>query len=180
MTDGTRVTEGEHGLVRVFVASDHLDMEISHVGTYDMLCDALGIEKIGYDDVQRVGKMALDGMPLSQFLIDAYEIDPAEIAPKAKELDALEGKVLVIRSSAFLERPVDLKTDGHAKLIATLHEPNATSQITLPLMSKMAEGVLTPPPAKKTPSDAAMGGRVATIALLVMGLLVWLMIKVAG
>lgn len=180
MRDGTTVSKTEHGLVRVFKASYHLDMEISHAGTYDMLCDALGIERIGYDDVQQVGTIGLDGMPLSQFLITAYEVDPAEIAPKTAELDALEGMILLIRSSAFLDRPVTLKTDGHAKLIATLSEPNATSQITVPLMSKMAEGVLEAPPAKKKPSDAAMGGRVATIALLVMGLLVWLMIKVAG
>lgn len=180
MIDGARVTDGEHGLVRVFLASYQLDMEIGHNGTYDMVCEALGIEKIGHSDVQQVRKTALDGVSLSQFLMDAYDIEPLEIAPIAKELDALDGLVLVIRSSAFLDRPVTLKPNDHAKLIATLREPDTSASVTLPLMSKNAEGVLTSPPAKKTPSDAAMGGRVATIALLVMGLLVWLMIKVAG
>jgi len=174
------VSEHEHGVVRVFLASYNLSMDISHSGTYDLLCKSFGIDWIDHKDVQQVGKAALDGMPLADFLITAYDIDPAEIAPHAAALNALDGMVLIIRSSAFKDRPVTLKTNNQAKLIATFKEPDTATTIILPLMSNSADGILTPPPVKKKPSDAAMGGRVATVALLVMGLLVWLMIKVAG
>ena len=177
--DPTVVTAHEHGRIRIYLASYGLSMEIGHVGTFERLESALGTTGLNSKDVQQIQTRILDEMPLSQFLIDAYDVSEDEIAPHRATLDAADGLILVIRSGAFRDRPVTLNTSSDATLLATLSEPNASKPFTSPLSAKGAEGILSKP-AKKKPSDAAMLGRVATIALLVMALLVWVMIKIAG
>jgi len=179
--DPTHVSEHEHGIVRVFAADAQLAMDIGDSGDYDLLCRALGIERIDPEQVQQVQTAALADMTVSDFLREGYEVDVAE--PQVREaLDATakdDVLLLVIRSAAFLDRPVKLIVDGDVKLIATLREPGVDVVFkTLP--EPNPSEILQDQTAKKTPSDAAMGGRVATIALLVMALLVWVMIKVAS
>lgn len=167
------VGEREIGCVRVF----HFDPP-NDDGPIFQFQAAIGVSGLSADHVQHVVLAELGDMPLRSFLSVAYEID-ASVLDKATELDDLTGHIFIVRSSAFLDRPVTLKTDGAARLVATLWEPSNVSGFATPIETESAKGILTPPTRKK-PSDAAMSGRVATIALLVMGLLVWVMIKVGG
>jgi len=176
------ISEHEHGVVRVFVADSQLAMEIGHLGTYDRLRRSLDVETLAGDHIQQLQTRILEEDGLQDFLAEGYGISADELAACKDALDAVQQDdvlLLIVRSSAFPDRPVTLRTDGEAKLIATLHEPNANVSFK-PLPNPDPEAVLEDPPQKKRPSDAAMSGRIATVALLLMGLLVWLMIWVAG
>lgn len=182
MTDTVLVQPHEAGVVRVFLADYQLRMEIGHLGTYDRFCRALGIERIVDHDVQQVMLRALEGMPLVAFFRSAYEVDEKELSAVAEALSALDGTdemILICRSGAFPDRPVTLQTGGEAKLIATLTEPGADVHFD-PLPNPDPVAALGDAPQKKPPSDAAMSGRVAMVALLVMALLVVLMVWIAG
>jgi len=180
--DGAIVSDQERGVVRVFLADNQLMMDIGQSGNYERLCQALGVTSLVGDHVQQLQTRILDDLSLQDFLADGYGIAPEELEAHKDAFDAVQGEevlLLILRSSAFEDRPVTLNTNGEAKLIATLHEPNANVSFK-PLPNPDPEAVLEDPPQKKRPSDAAMSGRIATIALLLMGLLVWLMIRIAG
>lgn len=179
--DPTQVSEHEHGIVRLFATNSQLSMDIGHSGTYDRLCRALGIEQIDPEQVQQLQTGVLADMTVSDFLREGYEVDVGD-AQMRKTLNALtkdDVLLLVIRSAAFLDRPATLTVDGEAKLIATLREPDV-DVVFKPLPKPNPTEILVDQMTKKTPSDAAIGGRVATVALLVMALLVYVMIKVAS
>ncbi|MEL6960158.1 MAG: hypothetical protein AAGL89_14525 [Pseudomonadota bacterium] len=185
--DPTYVSEYEHGVVRVFLADSQLAMDIGHTGTYDRLFTALGVDQLDAAQIQQVQTRILktdmvDAMSLREFLREGYDVRDEDLAKYGPALDAAEADdnlILILRTGAFLSRPVTLTTDGEAKLIATLREQNATVSFK-PLPNPDPDAVVEDPPQKKRPSDAAMSGRIATLALLVMGLLVWLMIWIAG
>lgn len=180
--DTTTVTAHENGVVRLFRLSYPLAMEIAHCGTLDAFCRALGIAQIDAAQVQQVKTPALDGMSVTDFLRAGYEVNDDDIAAHAPALDALEEGdhvLMVVRSSAFQDRPVTLTTSGDATLVATLREPGVEVSFD-PLPNPDPAPAIEDAPQKKRPSDAAIGGRVATIVLLLMALLVWLMIWIAG
>ena len=182
MTQGANVTEYEDGVVRIFLASYQLSMEIGHMGTYDRLYAALGVERLDTDHVQQLQTRILEDLTLQDFLRDGYGISDEELAQYKEALDGVQQDsflLLIIRSKAFESKPVTLNTSGEAQLIATLHEPGASVSFEA-LPNPDPEAVLEVVPQKKRPSDAAMSGRIATVALLLMALLVWLMIWIAG
>ena len=178
----TTVSEYEHGLVRVFLLDAALRAQVAETGTYDAVCAVLGIARLNSDDVQILETETLGGMLFADFLRDGYEANEDDLAEYKFQLDAVsdtDAMVLVVRSGAFVDRPATLIADGAANLIATLREPDAKMPMDK-LPNPDPDAVLDDKPVKKRPSDAAMSGRIATIALLVMALLVWLMIWIAG
>ncbi len=182
MTDPTHVKATEHGLVRVFHLSYAVSMEIGHMGTLDGLAEALGVERLDGRDVQIVAIGEISDMGLSEFLTLGYEIDEAEIAPVRPILDELDGKVAILRSGAFDGHDVHLETDGGARLVATLHEggPPTPTLAHADRTVESAKRQVNAQQEKRRPSDAAMSGRVATVALLVLFALVGLMIWIGG
>ncbi len=175
MIDAETVGEREHGIVRVF-QMDNLD---GAERTTSDLQVALGVSELGDKDTQLVDAATRDELDLTQLLEDGYGVDRAELAPSAGVLNALDGTVWLVRTAAFRDRPVTLKTDAEATLIGTFRE--AEQGVTFePLPSDGADGPISSPPPKKKPTDAAMGGRVAMIALIVMAVLVIGMIIIAG
>jgi len=178
----TIVNEHEHGLVRVFLLDAALRDDTTTSGLYDAFCKAIGVGQLNADDVQSVDVEALEDMTLSDLLRAGYDVNEDDLTEYAFQLTALtntDAMVLIVRSGAFIDRPVTLKTDGAAQLIATLREPEAKMP-TGALPNPDPNAVLESPPQKKRPSDAAMSGRIATVALVLMALLVWLMIWIAG
>lgn len=176
------VGEYEHGVVRVFLLDAGLRAETQETGAYDAFCTALGITGINADDVQQLETLSLEDMPLADFLRSGYDANEDDLTEYQFQLDAVsdsDAMVLIVRSGAFVERPTTFATEGPARLIATLREPDFEVPMT-PLPNPDPTAVLEDAPAKKKPSDAAMSGRIATIALLLMALLVWLMIRIAG
>ena len=183
MTEFLTVSETEHGLVRLFVLNRPADLPRGEALELAQIADWLGVQALNTADVQQIWTDDLTDLPLDDLLRQGYDIPAAEIAPHRAAIDGtmdLHPTIFVIiRSSAFLSKPLTLKQDGPLHLIATLREPGADVTFeTLP--NPDPEAVLEDPPQKKKPSDAAMSGRIATVALLLMALLVWLMIWVAG
>jgi hypothetical protein len=175
MTDHNIVGERENGRVRVF-SMDETDGADRPMFSFQR---AINATQMNAENVQRVDLADLGDMALSDFLIAGYDPDRATFDLLKDTLDALTGIVFVVRSSAFMDRPVTLTTTGDATLVATFYEQKTpVSFENLP--SGGTKGPVEGAPRKKKPSDAAMGGRVATIALLVMAALVWVMIEIAG
>lgn len=170
----------EHGRVRVFQLDPILSGQLGD--TYDALADALNASITAPDDVQIVSAETLNDIGLAQFLMLGYGISQADMTPEMDQLNNLKGEFAIVRSGAFGEAGAVLRTDGAAKLVATFTEEGAAPPPMTPLTSDSSHGAITPPdaPAKKPKSDARIGGMVATAALIVMGLLVWLMILVGG
>ena len=172
----------EFGKVRVFQLAYQLETEIGQAEDYARLETALGAKIIKPDDVQIVSEAALHDLGLAQFLMMGHGIAETDIAPATTMLNSLKGSFAIIRSGAFGPDAVTFPDSGEAKWIATFDEQGAAPAPMTPLTSEAAKGTVeaTDTPAKKPKSDARIGGMVATVALLLMGLLVWLMIWIAS
>ena len=122
---------------------------------------------------------SLEGIGFQGYLTIGNGVSEEDVAPYADLLDQVKGTVLMVVSSAFGGFEQELSPKLPLRHIATFKEASAPVQFE-PLPSAGANGVVGDAPAKKKPSDAAMSGRVATVALLVMALLVVLMVWVAS
>ncbi len=155
--------------------------ERSHSHSHWPLRDALGLAQLdaGFAEVFMAEKLKDYGF--ARYLVEGDGMDEASVAPDADRLDALTGPVLVLHSGGLPEQTTRLDPRAPLTLVGRYTE---TMEFTLrsPLDSASAKTPTDIPPTapRKKPSDAAMSGRVATVALLVMGLLVWLMIWMAG
>lgn len=181
------VTAGETGVIRIFTidlpvdnAADFADdMGAIEVDNSWPLQTALGAADLDPAFVDVFPASDLEGVGLADYLIDGTGISADDIAPFRAQLDGLTGNIVVIHSRAFKGVVQTLSPKAPLHYIATFQEDRAPVTFE-PLPNPDPAPAIEDLPQKKTPSDAAMGGRVATIALLVMGLLVWLMIWVAG
>ena len=177
------VRAGERGRVRVFALDYQLSMEIAHIGTYDRLYRALGVDGLQDEDVQIVDIKALEELGLSGFLTEGYGVSEAEVSQIAETLDALQGKVAVIRSGAFQGAEVTLPSASEARLVAILGEPEAELPSPVPLESDSARAgsvdvhETTSRPPK---SDARIGGMVATAVLVFLAIFVVGFVWMAG
>lgn len=180
--DPAVVAASERGLVRIFCANRPPDMKVGERLPLARICEALGVGQLNEEDIQQVWNTEIED-PFADFLRKAYEVNEDDIERAKFALDALDEVkmlLLVIRSSAFVDRPATISLEGPLlNHVVTVREPDA-SVVFRPLPDAGAQGPVEDPPQGKRPSDAAMSGRIATVALLVMGLLVWLMIRVAG
>jgi hypothetical protein len=176
------ITANEFGKVRVFQLNYALESEVGGAGDYHRLEHALGVTFANTEDVQIIAQAALDDLGLAQFLMMGHGISQAQITPEMDRLNALTGSFAIIRSGVFGGVAVTLADHDDAKLIATFTEEGAAPAPLTPLTSDSSKGTITPPdtPIKKPKSDARVGGMIATVALLLMGLLVWLMIWIAS
>lgn len=182
MTQTMAISATEHGVVRVFLAKSPADLARGAVLPLEDIANALGVVQLNTVDVQQIWT---DDTPdgIASFLRDAYGANKDDIAAQTdawNTIDQTRCLVVVIRSSAFLDRPVEIvHASDLLDLIATVREPDASVHFE-PLPNPDPAPALQDAPTKKVPSDAAMSGRIATLALLVMALLVWLMIWIAG
>lgn len=176
------IPANDYGKVHVFQLDYQLEMEIGHMGDYDRLARALGTPITEPRDVQIVSEAALHDLGLAQFLMMGHGIAEADIAPDMERLNALKGSFAIIRSGAFGGAAVTVPDGSEATWIATYTEERGTAAPLTPLTSDNSKGTATPSDtaAKKPKSDARIGGMVATVALLLMGLLVWLMIWIGS
>lgn len=178
MTDPLQVTPHERGIVRVFALS------LSAKEAEDLRDNAtaqaalLGVPTLDtrFTEVFPVADTAEIG--LAGYLIDGNGIDPASIAPDRARLAALDGWVLLVYSSAFDGTAQTLSPARALTLIGTYAEPGTdwSDGQTLRSDSAKSQGGST----RKKPSDAAMSGRVAMAALLVITLLTILMVWIAA
>ena len=183
MNNLATVSETETGVVRVFALVRPSDLARGTALTSDQLEAWIGAGPLDESQVQQLWTDDLSEMSLQDFLTAGYAVNADDLTQSRNALEGvmdLHPTVLVIvRSPAFLTRPTRIGDEGPLHLVATLREPDASVTFQ-DLPNPDPEAVLQDPPQRKQPSDAAMSGRVATIALLVMAVLVILMIWIAG
>lgn len=185
----------EHGLIRIYVidlppdqvplfaTEQSVDTPDYNWSLKDWLgADPLNSTHIAVFDIADLGDMGLVG-----YLREGHNVAQAEIVAYRSALEQITGAVAVITSSAFdgaeqiLTPPDEAPLAGKNPLrhIMTLKEEGANVTFK-PLPDESAKRPVDDAPKRKAPSDAAMSGRVATMALLVMAVLVWIMIRIAG
>jgi hypothetical protein len=170
MTDTMTVSGKERGQLRLF-AVNLTDPDIETLGTL------LGADDLDPAYVELVKISDLDEMSLPQYLSQGYDIDADTLAPDRPRLAALTGHVLIILSLAFRDHALTLNDVPDLTLIASYGNqgPDWTAPEPLETDSTAIGSGVQP---RKKPSDAAMGGRVATFALLFMfvftALFIWL------
>lgn len=182
MTDWTHVTKTEHGVVRVFILVRPPELHQNYSVPLSEIGEWLGHSALNAADIQQIWTSDLSDMSLPDLLRQGYGIDDAQIMAQQ---DHLEGAmdlhptiIVIIRSSGFMNRPAKLATGGPLFMLAVFQEPGLSVAFeALPDQKVEAPKVKGTP---KAPSDAAMAGRVASVALLVMAALVGIMIWVAG
>ncbi|MCF2871191.1 hypothetical protein L0664_08940 [Octadecabacter sp. G9-8] len=184
--DPNTVTAQEHGLIRVYSLDvPSTDIEIftvdGRIGADDPwpLLDALGATHLDGDHIEAFDIADLAGIGLAEYLSTGHGVSEADLAPYLELLGAVSGPVVLVFSRAFGGIAQTLTPERPLGNVATFRQDNAPVTFE-PLPDESARGPVDDTPPKKQPSDAAMGGRVATIALLVMAALVWVMIKIAG
>lgn len=183
MTETIHVKSGEQGVVRVLAVDlppDGIAAFTRRNGRWP-LREALGALYLDAGKIEVFDVADLGGLGLAGYLQEGAGIPADQIAPLRARLDALTGAVLVVPSSAFGGTDQVLTLRAPLRLIATLTE--ARDPVTFrPLPDESARPTPEPPaaPTRKAPSDAAMSGRVAMIALLVLALLVGVMVWIAA
>lgn len=191
MTDRIDIPAQEHGVIRIFavnlpeaeVASMLRNMPPPATPTGDLPEVPAAAALLGWPDLDtRYAALFairdLTGVGLTGYLTEGLGLEEAQISPDHARLTALDGYVLIVMSRAFGGQPVALHLPAALTLIGTYRE-KAAPVIFEPLP---AGGAQDAPQTKgrKPVSDAAMSGRIATIALLVLFLLTGLLVWMAG
>lgn len=149
-----RKTEGAPGPIEAALGASGLDTEF--------------VDVFPVSDVSEIG--------LNRYLEEGHGIAPAQLDPDRKKLAALDGWVLLVHSSAFGGTGATLNPAPELTLIGTYAEPGVDWSEQTRLTSAASRE--TAAPARKPRSEAAMSGRVALVALLVMfvltGIVIWI------
>lgn len=165
----------DHGRIYVYAVTG-----LAAPGLRDKDSDALR-EVFGHDlntdFVDVVHTETLSGLPLSSYIKQGYEMP--DDGMDAELLDSQKGTVILLMSSAFGGEAVELNPTSAVNYVTTIAEPSSFTT-TEPLRSKGAEGVVPGAGGKKAPSDAALSGRVAMIALIVLFAVVGVMLWIAA
>ncbi|WP_113912401.1 hypothetical protein [Roseovarius dicentrarchi] len=184
MSDKIEITERETGIVRVFavdIPADQIAAFTARNGRWP-LREALGADALDPDHIEVFDASDLAGVGLPKYLIDGHAIPEDQIAPMRTRLDGQTGTVLVATSRAFANTAQTLSPRAPLRLIASFSE--AHTPITFGALPDASAQPQQPEPEapapRKKPSDAAMSGRVATVVLLILALLVTVMVWIAG
>ncbi|GGO59316.1 hypothetical protein SAMN05444398_10977 [Roseovarius pacificus] len=178
MSDRIEIKPTEHGVVRVFTVDltpDQVEAFNRRNGNWP-LQQALGAEALNPDHVELFPLSDLDELGLSGYLEQGHGIPVAELAGMRARLDGLAGHVLIVTSRAFDGQAQVLTPRAPLHLIASFNEETAPVSFD-PLPSEAARGTTGDKPG---PNDAAMSGRIASLALLVLFLLVAVVIWIAS
>ena len=187
------VTASEAGLVRVFALSMSDDQAkalkansadgIEGTDASSLQEPALGATTLNDDHVEVFPVSDLGDMALPDYLTEGAGIARDTLEADRFKLASLEGWVMVVYSTAFRGMAQTLSPSAQLTLVGTYPQEGIdwSPQIDLSTPSALPQKEDTGEPVpKKRPSDAAMSGRIATLALLVMFLLVGLMVWIAG
>lgn len=170
------IRSAERNVVRVFAVD--LDRKAAEKfgepGDPWPLQEALGAAYLDPSHVDLLQIEDLEGVGLSGYLEQGMGVSPKDLNEARALIEGITGTVLVIGSNAFGGQEQVLTPRAPLRLVATFNEEK--EPITF---EKLPDGGTerAAAPEKKTPSDAAMSGRVAMMALLVIfaltGLVVW-------
>lgn len=173
-----RISGTERDVLRLFaldLPEDEAQRFVTQKGYVWPLRDALGADRLRTDFVDLVRVADLGEMPLSQYLREAHGVTDESLAGLRDRVDALEGFVIALPAQAFDGTTQTLEVRAPLRWIGTFGEERA-EPAGKPLRSEAARGTTQ----RGKPSDAAMSGRVAAIALLVLFVLVGIMVWIAA
>ncbi|SEM69366.1 hypothetical protein SAMN04488003_103145 [Loktanella fryxellensis] len=176
MTQTLTIPATDHGLIRLFKVTPPAPAELEE-RTPAALTALFGTDALDATYVDVVDTTQLAGLTLLDYLHQGYDIPAQDAADPA--IRNLRGLVVIVMSRAARGQAVTLTLAPGVTHVTTTGDPARLRAPAAPLASKAAEGRLTGS-GKPAPSSAAMSGRVATVALLVLFALVALMIWVAS
>ncbi|QYX57461.1 hypothetical protein K1T73_03415 [Roseovarius sp. SCSIO 43702] len=183
MSDRFHIPQNEHGLIRVFsidLPPEEIPAFTERDGDDWPLRAALGAGTLDPEHVEVFPVSDLTGVGLSGYLNEGLGVAEADLAADRARLDGLTGHVLIVRSRAFEGREQHIMPQPPLRWIGTWREESAPVQFEpLPSESAAPSDVPPPDPARPERSDAAISGRVAMIALLVIFAMTALMIWMA-
>lgn len=138
------ISASETGVVRIFA----IDLATDAAQAFDIaaLQHALGSSELNADHVDLLEIADLEELGLRGYLTDGMGIAAEEITPFAMQLDALDGRVAVIRSAAFTGTHQTLSPRAPLRWIASFGEV-PLDLTAAPLSSKSAIGTLSSAPA---------------------------------
>ncbi|MEM9910261.1 MAG: hypothetical protein AAF922_05700 [Pseudomonadota bacterium] len=181
MSERFDIKAGERGVLRLF-RIDLPKQDISNFAEHDEITgrwplkEALGVEDMNEKFVDVFEISDLSEMGLTGYMTEGLGVSDSEVAPHRDRLDALEGHIVVVLSGAFKGLAVTLLPRPPLRWVGTFFEDRPAVKFeTLP-----SDGAEPAKPEKKAPSNAAMSGRVATLALLVIFGITALMIWIAA
>lgn len=175
--DPLHVPAGERGVVRLF--STELEPEGAAAITSQSVHRLLG-EGVTLDPskVEVFPSRALEAMPLSLYLSEAYGIDEADLDGRRAALDALKGLIVIVPSSAFGGREQNLDPNPALRLVGVFREPAPEAPAIMARHSS-AEGRLAAPdkapPPSITPAGRSWVGAIG--ALILAAVLVFLLTR---
>ncbi|SFS63702.1 hypothetical protein SAMN04488040_1230 [Sulfitobacter marinus] len=170
------IPAGEHGQIRLFAVNRPVEVIASMLQSNDKaaaISDLLGFT-VPSGSAELFAVSDLTGVGLPRYLTDGYAVTEAQINADRARLDALEGYVLLLFSSAFDGAETTLDIGPDLTLIGTYGEEQP-AMAAPPLTADAAQpytGVpnLTP----TTPPRGRAGGAVMVLALIVaLGLILW-------
>lgn len=181
MSRPIEIPASEAGMIRVFALSlndeDARRLKDDTEVVPHPVEAALGASGLNRAHIEVFAIADLGDMPLADYMIEGPGAQEQSIEPDRAKLAALEGWVMVVYSSAFGEQSTVLNPVPELTLIGTYPQDGIdwSSRIDLTTPSAKPRGDLSA--ARKKPSDAAMSGRIAMLALLVafgvVGLMIW-------
>ena len=132
---------------------------------------------VNTDYVDAVTPGMLEDMTLPDLIRNGYDMPVSET--DAEAMRGMMGTAVLVMSAAFggVAQVIDLPAD--VRVVTTLRD-TPDLKAPRPISTDTAPGNLTGGKVKKPTSDAAMSGRIATLALIVMFTLVGVMIWIAG
>jgi len=180
MTTPISVPAHETGVIRVFSLS-MTDAEAKALRDDPDAKNAVLGCNVNKDFVEIFPIADLDDIGLLGYLTLGNGVPAQELVPDRSKLEKLSGWVLIVFSQAFGGQPATLAPQPALTLIGTYGEARTDWRATQTVTAEAAKPFTAPPETvKKKPSDAAMSGRIATLALIVMFALTGLVIWIAG
>ena len=168
------IPANDHGQIRIFSVPTPAPAGLEEK-TPAALQSLFGTDTLDPDFIDIVDTRQLAGLTLLDYLYQGYDIPP-----DAADMQALRdqrGVLVLIMSRATSGTETTLTLAPGVAHVTTTGDP-ARLRIPTKTPTEAAKGTVTG--GKSAPSQAAMSGRVATIALIVMFLIVVLMIWIAS
>lgn len=175
------IPQNERGVVRLFALSMTGEEAQALKDNATAITEALRADApLNADYVEVFPVSDLEGVGLAGYLTEGNAIPDAQIAPDRGKLDRLGGWVLIVYSQAFADAGVTLDPVPALTLIGTYGETRTDWSASETVEAEAAKPYSAPQETRKKPSDAAMSGRVATVALILLALFTALFIWMAG
>lgn len=171
-----KIPATENRQVRVFALNATAPAVTARLKTQSkdaFVSDLLGHPMEGGFDL--VALSDLEGVGLSTYLIEGWEVPAEHLAGTRTKLDALEGYALILFTSAFYPRDVTLTIDPDLTLIGSYAEETADMTRTR-LQSDAAEaytGHVTPQKTDLLAPKAKGGSLVVAVLVIVVALILW-------